>query len=253
MPGAGAWPLDAWSACLAVPVNLPALHFAVDGEKDPRCLLLCFDAVRCLLDLYHRQPEESLCHERLEVSEGAKCRWKGLLCVPLPQSSRCCLLTRTLCDLLPSNSPASPLQQGSMPSYTLLPALLLPVSLLLLHYHCCLTTAAEHLLLSQEGAEELFEVLACYFPVTFTPPPGDPNRWVAASKVVAARRHRHSGGCLCCCRTGGRAGLPALLPASSLCWRDLALSIACAAVVLLARVQDHPAGAGRGAGGGTGG
>jgi DNA repair/transcription protein MET18/MMS19 len=28
----------------------------------------------------------------------------------------------------------------------------------------------------QESAEELFEVLACYFPVTFTPPPGDPNR-----------------------------------------------------------------------------
>ncbi len=28
----------------------------------------------------------------------------------------------------------------------------------------------------QECAEELFEVLACYFPVTFNPPPGDPSR-----------------------------------------------------------------------------
>lgn len=45
----------------------PAVPRAVDGEKDPRCLLLCFEAVRCLLALYHRQPDTSLCHERLEV------------------------------------------------------------------------------------------------------------------------------------------------------------------------------------------
>ncbi len=32
------------------------------------------------------------------------------------------------------------------------------------------------LTLSQESGEELFEVLACYFPVTFTPPPNDPNK-----------------------------------------------------------------------------
>ncbi|KAL4426394.1 hypothetical protein ABPG77_004688 [Micractinium sp. CCAP 211/92] len=76
--------------------NLDLLEYlisSVDGEKDPRCLLLCFEAVQAVLGLYHRQPEESLCHDRLE-----------------------------------------------------------------------------------ECAEELFEVLACYFPVTFNPPPGDPNR-----------------------------------------------------------------------------
>lgn len=37
-----------------------------------------------------------------------------------------------------------------------------------------------HVCAAQEGAEELFEVLACYFPVTFTPPPNDPNRWGGA-------------------------------------------------------------------------
>lgn len=45
------------------PPSLPA----VDGEKDPRCLLLGFEAVRALLALYHAQPDTSLCHERLEV------------------------------------------------------------------------------------------------------------------------------------------------------------------------------------------
>ncbi len=142
MPGAGAWPLDVWPACLAVPVDHPALHVAVDGEKDPRCLLLCFDAVRCLLDLYHRQPEESLCHERLEVREGANADGRApRVCpshtAPVAACSQECSVT-----LLPSHSPALSLQQGSMPSYTLLPALLLPLSLLLLHCHCCLTIAA---------------------------------------------------------------------------------------------------------------
>lgn len=39
----------------------------VDGEKDPRCLLLSFDAVQALLALYHAQPHDSLCRQALEV------------------------------------------------------------------------------------------------------------------------------------------------------------------------------------------
>ena len=53
----------ALSPPLPSPVALPP----VDGEKDPRCLLLSFDAIQALLELYHRQPEEALCRERLEV------------------------------------------------------------------------------------------------------------------------------------------------------------------------------------------
>lgn len=45
----------------------PALPLAVDGEKDPRCLLLSFEAIQALLQLYHCQPEEALSRERLEV------------------------------------------------------------------------------------------------------------------------------------------------------------------------------------------
>lgn len=39
----------------------------MDGEKDPRCLLLSFEAIQALLQLYHRQAEEALSRERLEV------------------------------------------------------------------------------------------------------------------------------------------------------------------------------------------
>lgn len=49
------------------PCPPPAAPPPVDGEKDPRCLLLSFDAIQALLELYHRQPEEALCRERLEV------------------------------------------------------------------------------------------------------------------------------------------------------------------------------------------
>ncbi|PRW58456.1 MMS19 nucleotide excision repair-like protein isoform X2 [Chlorella sorokiniana] len=88
--------------------NLDLLEYSissVDGEKDPRCLLLSFDAIQALLALYHRQPEEALCRERLE-----------------------------------------------------------------------------------ESAEELFEVLACYFPVTFTPPPNDPNKITRADLARGLER-----------------------------------------------------------------
>jgi DNA repair/transcription protein MET18/MMS19 len=74
---------------------------SVDGEKDPRCLLEGFAAVRALLALYQRQPPSSLLAARLE-----------------------------------------------------------------------------------EAVEELFDVLSCYFPVTFTPPPGDPHR-ITRAQIAA--------------------------------------------------------------------
>ncbi len=52
---------------LHTPALFTCLLPAVDGEKDPRCLLLSFEAIRALLALYHRQPEEALCRDRLEV------------------------------------------------------------------------------------------------------------------------------------------------------------------------------------------
>lgn len=38
----------------------------------------------------------------------------------------------------------------------------------------------------QESSEELFEVLACYFPIAFTPPPNDPNRCAHGLQLGAA-------------------------------------------------------------------
>ena len=61
--------------------NVDLLEWAiasVDGEKDPRCLVAAFRALRELLRLYHQQPETSLHLERLEV--GAECEGSCELC-----------------------------------------------------------------------------------------------------------------------------------------------------------------------------
>jgi len=107
----------------------------VDGEKDPRCLLLSFEAVQYLLHLYHQQPEESLCHDRLEV----RGQGDGLECWCVEVRKRACYWL----SWAPSRCCPHPLPLPTPP---------------------------------QESAEELFEVLACYFPITFTPPPNDPNK-----------------------------------------------------------------------------
>jgi hypothetical protein len=76
--------------------DLDLLEFlisSIDGEKDPRCLLEGFTAVRSILEVYQRQPDDSLHVGRLD-----------------------------------------------------------------------------------DCAAELFEVLSCYFPIAFTPPPNDPYR-----------------------------------------------------------------------------
>lgn len=79
---------------------------SVDGEKDPRCLIQGFQAMRCVMQLYIAQDDTTLASGRLE-----------------------------------------------------------------------------------ESTEELFDVLSCYFPVAFTPPPNDPHgitRGQIASELESA-------------------------------------------------------------------
>lgn len=89
--------------------GIDILEFAissVDGEKDPRCLIQGFQAMRCVMQLYIAQDDTTLASGRLE-----------------------------------------------------------------------------------ESTEELFDVLSCYFPVAFTPPPNDPHgitRGQIASELESA-------------------------------------------------------------------
>lgn len=50
---------------------------SLDGEKDPRCLLLGLRCVRAAAELYGRQPEDSLHAQRFEVGRRAGGGWAG--------------------------------------------------------------------------------------------------------------------------------------------------------------------------------
>ena len=45
---------------------------SLDGEKDPRCLVLGLRCVRCAAQLYGAQPPDSLHAQRLEVGRGVQ-------------------------------------------------------------------------------------------------------------------------------------------------------------------------------------
>ena len=51
---------------------------SLDGEKDPRALLLGLHCVRTAVALYVRQPDTSLHSQRLEVSVGESSRQRSL-------------------------------------------------------------------------------------------------------------------------------------------------------------------------------
>lgn len=93
----------------ALDEGIDVLEFSIssiDGEKDPRCLIQGFQAMRCVMQLYIAQDDSTLASGRLE-----------------------------------------------------------------------------------ESTEELFDVLSCYFPVAFTPPPNDPHgitRGQIASELESA-------------------------------------------------------------------
>jgi Dos2-interacting transcription regulator of RNA-Pol-II len=54
----------------------------------------------------------------------------------------------------------------------------------------------------EAAAETLFDVVACYYPITFTPPPGNPHGVTAEVRFVEISQYTHNSKVACQAFTG---------------------------------------------------